>query len=54
MTDDRLREIRENHKHSAERTVIQDVSGDREVLTCHECQGPIADNRHDGHGWRLL
>lgn len=51
---DRLREIQEEHEHRAKRTVVQEVSGDREVLTCHECEGPIAEDRRDGNGWRWL
>lgn len=50
----RLLEIQESHEHRVGRMVVQDVSGDREVLTCHECQSPIAENRHDGNGWGLL
>lgn len=54
VTDTTLTEIQDDHKHSVDRMIVQDVPGDRRVLTCHECQGPIAENRNDGHGWRRL
>lgn len=49
-----LSEIQEEHKHREGRMVVQEVPTDRKVLTCHECQGPIAEHRDDGYGWRRL
>lgn len=51
---DRLSEIMDGHEHRQSRMVVQSVPNDREVLTCHECQGPIAENRHNGSGWFRL
>lgn len=51
---DQLSEIRAEHEHSVERTLVQEVSRERRALTCHECEGPIAEGRHDGYGWRSL
>lgn len=52
--DDKLQEIQDEHEHRIGRMVVQEVPTDREVLTCHECQGPIAENRNDEYGWRRL
>jgi hypothetical protein len=50
-SENSLRTIEDEHEHDASRIVVQEVSGGRKILTCHECQTYIAQNREDTDGW---